>query len=128
MGSNPEYTIHSTIHDEDRIFGINHVVCGRLALEQWGFSELMLSAIANHHHPAFMPLESLKMSQQATQYLTVLFLANQLAKMVHPGQDYLPVDPLHPSYYPLIEQKTFSRTAIDDTLLARISKSEAFIT
>jgi HD-like signal output (HDOD) protein len=128
MGNNPEYTTQSTIHDEDRIFGINHVVCGRLALEQWGFSEFMLSSIANHHNLAFMPLESLNMSRQATQYLTVLFLADQLAKMVHPGQDYLPADSLHPSFYPLIEQETFSRTALDNTLLVKISKSEAFIT
>lgn len=128
MANNPEYTIHSTIHDEDRIFGINHVVTGMIALEQWDFSDFMRSVLANHHSPTFLPLGSAKMSQQAAQHLTVLFLANQLAKMVHPSQNYLSVDPLHPSYHPLIEPDIFLQAVLDNTFLYRISKSEAFIT
>jgi len=127
MGYNPEYTVHSTIHDEDRIFGINHVVTGRIALEQWGFSDLMQSAIVRHHRPAFEPIESTGLSSPASQHLTVLFLANQLAKMVHPGDNYLSIDPLHPSYYRLVEQAKLSQAAIDNALLSQLSKSEAFI-
>lgn len=128
MSDDSEYTTQSTIEDEERIFGINHVVAGRLALEAWGFSELMISVVSNHHGPAHVPLPSLKLSQEASQYLMALFLANQLAKMMQPGQNYLPVEPLHPSYHALLNQDAFARAALDGVLMNQIAKSEAFVT
>jgi len=127
MDGHAEYTTQSTIHDEDRIFGVNHAIVGRMALEKWGFSELMVTAISNHHMPSYVPLQTLKLSQQVPQYLMVLFLANQLAKMIHPEPNYLPVNPLHSSYHPFIDEEAFTRAALDGFLLTQIGKSEAFV-
>lgn len=121
------YTTRSTIHDEDRIFGINHIVIGRIALEKWGFSDLMISLVTNHHNPSCVPLQTLKLSGQAPQYLMVLFLANQLAKIILADEDYLPANHLHPSYHAIIDQDNFRRAALDGFLLAQIGKSEAFL-
>jgi hypothetical protein len=56
----------------------------------------------------------------------VLYLANQLAKIIQPDENYLPVEPLHPSYFEFLDQEALARKALDGVLLAQISKSEAF--
>ena len=43
MGNHPEYTVHSSTHDEDRIFGINHVVTGMIALDNVLLSQISKS-------------------------------------------------------------------------------------
>ena len=126
MDDRSEYTTQSTREDESRIFGIDHVEAGRLALEHWGFSDLMISVVENHHAPAAWPLKSLKVEPPVTQYLLVIFFADQLAKMIQPGQDYRTVDPVHASYHPVVNPDRFTRSALDGVLLTKIIKSEAF--
>ena len=41
-----------SIYDEDELFGINHTVIGRLAFEEWGFSDLMVRMVEVHHAPS----------------------------------------------------------------------------
>ncbi|MDQ5987631.1 MAG: hypothetical protein CSYNP_03376 [Syntrophus sp. SKADARSKE-3] len=128
MSDGTDYTPQSTILDEDRIFGVNHAVIGRMALEKWGFSDMMTSVVTNHHSPSHAALGAMKLSGEAPQYLMALFLANQLAKMIQPGDNYLPVAPLHPSYHFLIHREAFNKAALDSKLLNQVSKSEVFIT
>ncbi|HLA29084.1 MAG TPA: hypothetical protein VJZ49_14450 [Syntrophales bacterium] len=86
-------------------------------------SPQMIIIAPNQRPPLLVQLESLKTSKQVTQYLIVLSLANQMAKMVHPDQNYLTAA----SYYPLIEEEIFTRAALDNVLLPQLSKSEAFL-
>ncbi len=67
---------------EEKRYGINHALIGRLAFEEWEFSELMKTVVELHHAPQVKEIEELRLDGERTKYLLVLFLADQVAKVL----------------------------------------------
>ncbi|MCE5265978.1 MAG: HDOD domain-containing protein [Deltaproteobacteria bacterium] len=120
------YPRNLTIGEEEAIVGINHEIIGRMALETWGFSDLMVSVIEQHHAPSFCELKDLDMDGQRKKYLIVLFFADQLAKLILNGEKADNVEPFLSSYLPMIDRQRFLDISIDDVLLSSITQSEVF--
>ena len=120
------YPISLTIGAEESIIGINHAIVSRMALETWGFSDLMVSVIEQHHAPSLREANGLDMDVQKKKYLVVLFFADQLAKLILNGEEVGHIRPFLPSYLPMIDRQRFLDGSIDNVLLSSLTQSEVF--
>jgi HD-like signal output (HDOD) protein/tRNA A-37 threonylcarbamoyl transferase component Bud32 len=115
-----------SIYDEDRLLGINHAVIGRIALEQWSFSELMVNVIDLHHAPSFLDKNDIALDDEHLKYVIVLFIADQAAKLfVSWNSTPVEVDALLPSYHPLIDRNRLMARITDTALLAQLREAES---
>jgi HD-like signal output (HDOD) protein/tRNA A-37 threonylcarbamoyl transferase component Bud32 len=118
------YTASMNLEQEDRLFGINHAVIAGIALSEWGFSELMVNAVVNHHVLSFKDRASLTVDRAQFPYLFVLFMADQLAKGIAGDKD-LTVDVLHPSFHQVIEKGRVQGLLQESVSLSQIRESDA---
>lgn len=109
---------------EDQLFGVNHAVVAGIALSEWGFSDLMVNVIANHHAPAYKSLDALKMDRTQSPYLFVLFIADQMAKSIAAHEE-LAVELLHPSYHSMASREQLQALLEDKVFLSRIREADA---
>jgi len=125
------YSSQWTMEAEEEIYGINHALVGRLALQHWGLSGLMVETVSLHHVPAYLDREGLGLSQEAVQYLLVLFLADQAAGLIagqneEEGLGTAPViEHLHPSYHDLVDRKILQQLLLDQSLLGQLREADA---
>ncbi|MBI5585569.1 MAG: HDOD domain-containing protein [Deltaproteobacteria bacterium] len=113
---------------EEETYGLNHALIGRLAFEEWGFSELMKSVVELHHAPHFMEIETLHLDGERLKYLLVLFLADQVAKLLTGAADQrVPVATLAKSYYPIVDPGRVLRLVQDNALFSEVKKSRALM-
>lgn len=121
-GYSPEWTTA----EEEALCGINHALVGRLALQHWGLSPLLIEVVALHHAPVDLPPDALELTQETLSYLLVLFLANQAARIfAGTGSDDIRTDQLHPAYHGLIDQSRLYQLVADKSLLAQLREAEA---
>ena len=130
LATSRPYSPYWTIMEEEDIYGINHAHVGRLALQRWGLSKLMIDTISLHHAPVYLSRDKLGMDHEAMQYLLVLFLADQAACLIAGDSNKgnigeTPIDRLHPSYHGLIDQKKLQRLLLDQSLLGQLREAEA---
>jgi HD-like signal output (HDOD) protein len=117
-----------SIRDEEELYGINHTVIGRLAFEEWGFSDLMVKTVEMHHAPSWVERETLALDPDPLKYLLVLFLSDQMAKLFADEEKNLfPVLPLAPSYHALVQRKKLLSLLLDTTLFSEIRKAKALL-
>jgi len=109
------------IQDEDEFLGVNHAVIGKMALEQWGFSDLMIHAVAMHHMPAYVHAGSLHPDGEIQNYVTALFMADQIARLFAGGVDLL--TPLADSYRTCVDRNRLLAKVTDTTFLAQIREA-----
>ena len=121
-----DYSPDRTTVDEDGIYGINHALAGRLAVQNWGLSPLIVQTVGLHHAPAYLPPTDLGLDNEAMQYLLVMFLADQAARLyAAKGSAEARVDRLHPAYHALIDRNKLSRLMIDKSLMGQLREAEA---
>ena len=130
LATSRPYSPYWTITEEEDIYGINHAHVGRLALQHWGLSKLMIETVSLHHAPVYLSREKLGMDHEAMQYVLVLFLADQAACLIAGNSNNgnmggAPIDRLHPSYHGLIDQKRLQRLLLDQSLLGQLRDAEA---
>jgi HD-like signal output (HDOD) protein len=130
MAATRTYSANWTIKEEEDTFGINHALVGRLALQHWGLSELMVETVSLHHVPGYLNRDVLGLDHEAVQYLLVLFLADQAASLLAGGSngtdvEGIPIDRLHPSYHGLVDQKKLKQLLLDRSLLGQLREAEA---
>ncbi|HYA13329.1 MAG TPA: HDOD domain-containing protein, partial [Syntrophales bacterium] len=120
-----KYPASVSIYDEDQFLGINHAVIGQIALEHWNFSELMIKAVAMHHAPAFASAKALGLDEEQQKYVTIIFIADQVAKLFA-GRETgtMQVYPLLSSYHPLIDRNRLINKIMDVNFLAQIREAE----
>ncbi len=113
--------------EEEERYGISHPLVGRLALEHWGLSPLMVETVALHHAPVHIPPDELSLDREAMQYLLVLFLADRAAHLFAGGEagGEEQMDRLHPAYHALIDQNRLFHLIQDKSLLGQLREAEA---
>ncbi len=125
------YSPSWTLEEEEDIYGINHALVGRLALQHWGLSDLMVETVSLHHVPGYLNRDELGLDHEALQYLLVLFLADQAACLIadeSKGADTggdTHIERLHPSYHGLIDRKKLQQLLLDRSLLGQLREAEA---
>ena len=126
------YSPYWTMEEEERIYGINHALVGRLALQQWGLSELMVKTVSLHHVPGYLNQSELGLDNEVLQYLLILFLSDQTATMIAAenagsGNTAARITQLHPSYHGLIDQKRLQQLLLDQSVLWQLKEAEAIV-
>ena len=114
-----------SIHDEDELLGFNHAVIGRMAIEQWGFSDLMIHSVAMHHMPSYGDADSLHSDNEKQKYITALFVADQVAKLFaarNGGTAF--INPLSESYHALVDRDKLVKKIADTSFLSKIQGAE----
>jgi HD-like signal output (HDOD) protein len=124
------YSPYWTMEEEENSYGINHALVGRMALQHWGLSELMVETVSLHHVPGYLDRNELGLDSEALQYLLVLFLADQAACLIvgeSKGADTgdAPLARLHPSYHGLVDRKKLRQLLLDRSLLGQLREAEA---
>jgi HD-like signal output (HDOD) protein/tRNA A-37 threonylcarbamoyl transferase component Bud32 len=120
-----KHKAYLSVHDEDQIFGINHAVIGQIALEQWNFSALMVKSVAMHHVPSYADAVALGSDNEQLKYILVLFLADQMAKlMAERDTETIRIDPLLDSYHTLIDRNRLTNKVTDANFLAQMREAE----
>jgi HD-like signal output (HDOD) protein len=115
-----------SLQQEEELFGLNHALIGRLAFEEWEFSELMKSVVEWHHAPHFLEIEALHLDGEQLKYLLVLFLADQVAKLLASGDGGKdPVATLSRSYYEIVHPGKILGLTLDNALFSEVRKSRA---
>ena len=117
-----------SIREEETLFGINHALLGRLAFEEWAFSELMIKTVEWHHHPGFTEMERLGLGSGELKYLLVLFLSDQVAKLLaDKGPNGSSVASLDLSYRTLFPKRKLLDLILDSSLFSEIRKAKALM-
>jgi HD-like signal output (HDOD) protein/tRNA A-37 threonylcarbamoyl transferase component Bud32 len=123
-----KYPYDTSILEEDRLLGINHAVIGQIVLEQWNFSELMINSIGMHHALSFVDMNGLGLSGEQRNYATVLFLADQVAKLfADRDTGVIRVNSLLSSYHKLIDKNQLIGKVMDMGFLAQMLATEAIV-
>ena len=121
-----EYSPNWTTSEEEEIYGINHVLVGRMALRHWGLSPLIIETVGLHHAPVHCEPAELGLDHETLQYLLVVFLADQAARLFAGRADAdARVDLLHPAYHGLIDQNKLSQLIVDKSLMGQLREAEA---
>ena len=117
------------INDEDETYGVNHAVIGMLAASAWNFTDLIIKVIEMHHLPSYYSAESLGLNRIYLNYLTALFLYNQLAKQF--GREKTAsapvrqIAPLDPSFLSLFDGQKLEAVLINEKLFGELRKVKA---
>lgn len=121
-----EYSPDWTTAEEEEVYGINHAIVGRLAMQHWGLSPLMVEMVTLHHAPAYLSPAELGLDREGLQYLLVLFLADQAARwFAGSDKENIRMDRLHATYHGLIDQNKLFRLMTDKSLLMQLRETEA---
>ncbi len=115
-----------TIYDEEKVYGVNHAVVGRLLFDLWGFPEQMGRMIERHHDPSTERCDMRNLDSKDFEYLLALFLSNQIAK-VFAGEDksVSAIAHLSTDYNELAQKKRFYGVMMDSSLFSEIKKAKA---
>ena len=122
-GYSPDWAIAR----EETTCGIHHALVGRLALQHWGLSPLMVEAVTLHHALPCLPPAELGLNREELSYLLVLFLSDQAAHLFAGRSEVEAVRPdrLHPAYHGLIDKGKLIRLLQDKSLLAQLQEAKA---
>ncbi|MEE9912765.1 MAG: HDOD domain-containing protein [Deltaproteobacteria bacterium] len=113
------------VGEEDQILGVNHAVIGGLALEHWNFSELMTEVVSAHHLPSYIDAGQTGLTDEKIKYVTVLFLADQLAGLFADwSEGIVRAYPLRESYSALLDKNKLINQIQDANFLAQIREAE----
>jgi HD-like signal output (HDOD) protein len=117
-----------SIQGEREMYGIDHALLGRMVFEEWGFSDLMIRIAERHHAPSSTKLDYIGLDPLTVQYLVVLFLADQSAKLFASEENSTsPVLPIHASYLPLTHSERLTNIVLDGSLGSKIKKAKALM-
>jgi HD-like signal output (HDOD) protein len=117
----------SCIIREDSSFGINHAVIGRIAFEDSGLSEQLLTLIEYHHFPSFSTNPFFASKEEDKKYLSALYLANQIAKLFVGEEEkrFFSIQPLPFSFGNFVDQSKLAMIFSDDRVLSEIVKTKS---
>ena len=117
-----------TIRDEEKVYGVNHAVVGRLLFDQWGFPEQMGRIIECHHDPSIIGFDSATPDSRDLKYLLALFLSDQVAKLFSSeDRSASPIAQLSSYFHPLVQKKRFLGLVLDRSLYSEIKKAKVLM-
>lgn len=114
-----------TLATEYELLSATHVQAARILSDGSGIPDRLKFLVLGHHLPAMMPVSELRFGAEQVKSLTILFLANQVAKLITKDgtlkENLEPLDRFDPSYSEIISieearQVLFSQGLIRDIL------------
>lgn len=107
----------ATLEEEFELAGATHLHMARTMAEGGGIPEQLRILVLGHHLPSLVPVGRLDCSAEQVRGMTLLFLANQIAKLItgdgdlHDEFDHL--EQLEPSYHEVIPKEEACRILLN---------------
>jgi HD-like signal output (HDOD) protein len=124
------FTEGPTVIQEEKQYGINHMMIGSLLVKKWMLSEIIEKCIEFHHHPIFFPPESIPEPYQKPSF--IICLADLICKVLgYSGGHNGEILPIRKEYFELFGLSTEIEKIVTQPLIQEIEKArvavEAFI-
>jgi len=96
---------------EERLFGVNHTVVGRLLAEKWNLSDRFAAVLQYHHSPSFYDINELP--GEYLEDITTVCIADLLVHRFQGAENELPAP--HAQFFALIgEQQTLDNLLTEE--------------
>ena len=82
---------------EEESYGVNHAVLGSIAARNWQLSDPIADAVAYHHHPTFLPPESIP--EEYARYSFILCLSDLVGKLLDYSEETKDILPIRDEYF-----------------------------
>ncbi|NCD25132.1 MAG: HDOD domain-containing protein [Deltaproteobacteria bacterium] len=109
-----------TIREEHALLAATHLYAGKIIAENGRFPEQLLFLIENHHQPSILPVQQLQCNAEQAKSMTILFLANQIAKLItpdgNPNANPEHLEQLEPSYQEILSKREAQKLLLDPGL------------
>lgn len=107
---------------EERRYGTNHGALGGLIADNWKLSDAIINSIEYHHHPAFLPPESIP--EPYRKQCFVINLANLICKVLGYAADDKEILQIRNEYYELFNLKPDITEYVTTELIKKIEKTQ----
>jgi hypothetical protein len=122
----PEQIYPIGLEQEYELLFVTHLQAAQIMGERENHKPLSLwNLILDHHLPAFTPVSQLSSTEEAKRSLTILFLANQLAKLITTTGELDEkrvelLDSFDPSYAEIISKEDVQKILLNRDLMQDI--------
>lgn len=119
-----EDTYPLTISQEQELTGATHLQVTDIMADKVSIPNSLIFLIINHHLPESLPLRQLECSAEQAMYLVLIFLANQIAKLISAEgtlhDDVSQLSRLEPSYQEIISKERATQILLSPGLMKNI--------
>ena len=109
---------------EQEIFGATHIQVADIMADKGVIPNSLIFSILNRHLPSSLPVQQLACSAEQANYLMLIFLANQIAKLISPNgtlhSNFSSLSILEPSYQEIISQERAAQILLSPGLIKNI--------
>ncbi len=85
------------IVQEEESYGVNHALLGSIAAKNWQLSDPIADAVAYHHHPTFLPPQSIP--EEYAKYSFIICLSDLVGKLLDYDQEEKEILPIRDEYF-----------------------------
>jgi len=115
-----------TVIQEEKQYGINHMMIGSLLVKKWGLSDIIEKCIEYHHHPMFFSPESIPEPYQKPSFIICLadFICTVLG---YGGSHNGEILPIRGEYFELFGLSTEIEKIVTQPLIQEIEKARVAV-
>jgi len=106
---------------EEMSFGVNHAVLGSIVVRHWQLSDVISRAIGYHHHPTFLPPDTIP--GEYVKYSFIICLSDLLGKLLDYDDREHEVLPLREEYFLTFGLPKNPAELITQALLKEVEKT-----
>jgi HD-like signal output (HDOD) protein len=111
---------------EEMSYGMNHAVLGSIVVRHWQLSDVISRAIGYHHHPTFLPPETIP--GEYVKYSFVICLSDLIGKLLDYDGENSDILPLRDEYYATFALPKDPAELITQALLKEVEKTRLTVT
>ena len=106
---------------EEMSFGVNHAVLGSIVVRHWQLSDVISRAIGYHHHPTFLPPDTIP--GEYVKYGFIICLSDLIGKLLDYDGDARDILPLREEYFITFRLPKDPAGLITQALLKEVEKT-----
>jgi HD-like signal output (HDOD) protein len=111
---------------EEMSYGMNHATLGSIVVRHWQLSDVISRAIGYHHHPTFLPPETIP--GEYVKYSFVICLSDLIGKLLDYDGENSDILPLRDEYYTTFALPKDPAELITQALLKEVEKTRLTVT
>ena len=109
------------VAEEERIYRVNHAALGSILADHWQLPRLISGSIAYHHHPVFLPPETIPREYGA--YSFIICLSDLVAKLLDSDGPVNDLFPVREEYFGIFGVKKDVAGLITPALIKEVDKA-----
>jgi HD-like signal output (HDOD) protein len=111
---------------EEMSYGVNHATLGSVVVRHWQLSEVISRAIGYHHHPTFLPPDTIP--GEYVKYSFIICLSDLIGKLLDYDEKDSDILPLRDEYYATFDLPKDPSELITQALIKEVEKTRLTVT